>query len=129
MNMIRTVTTLTALISMTGSGIADQLAKVRTRDTSAALKMAIDMYYAEYQSLPQGNNETVTALLAGKNAKRILFLDAQHVRTNSIGQLLDGWDTPFTIEVVGSDVSIYSAGPDRAFGTADDSGKKTKRAP
>lgn len=133
MNMTRAVCILLAMCSLTGcgiiGGIKKQHAKVRTKETSAALKMAIDMYYSEFGSLPQGQNETVTAILAGKNPKGILFLDGKHVRTNSIGQLLDGWGTPFKIEVVGSDVSIYSAGADRTFGTADDPGKKTKRAP
>ena len=133
MNMTRAVCILLVMCSLAGcgiiGGIKKQRATTRIKEATAALKLALDMYFSEYGSFPQGNNERVMAQLLGNNPKPISFLSGLHITTNRIGQLLDPWETPFEIDVSGSFLTVISAGPDGRFGTADDLGRKTMRTP
>jgi hypothetical protein len=68
----------------------------------------------------EGNRQIVNALL-GANAQNLPFIPLDHPRLNARGEITDAWGTPFFFHVNSRDsVEVRSAGPDRAFYTADD---------
>ena len=70
---------------------------------------------------PVGDNEEITAVLAGDNPLRFAFIAPRHPAINAEGQLCDRWGSPYRLhQLSGSAMEIWSAGPDRKFGTADD---------
>lgn len=70
---------------------------------------------------PVGENDEITAALAGDNRLHFAFIAPTHPAINAQGQLCDRWGTPFRFhQVSGTDMELRSAGPDRRFGTADD---------
>jgi len=70
---------------------------------------------------PVGENEEITLLLLGGNAKGLRFLPAGHPAIDAAGRLCDRWGTPLFFHALSSrQMVIRSAGPDRQHGTADD---------
>ncbi len=70
---------------------------------------------------PVGENDEITAALAGDNRLHFAFIAPTHPAINAAGQLCDRWGTPFRFhQLNGTDMELRSAGPDRKFGTADD---------
>lgn len=70
---------------------------------------------------PVGENDEITAALAGDNPLHFAFVSPRHPAINVRGQLCDRWGTPFRFhQLSGTQMEIRSAGPDRRFGTTDD---------
>ncbi len=70
---------------------------------------------------PVGENFEITAALLGDNALGLALLPKKHPALNARGELCDRWGTPFWFHALsGERMEIHSAGPDRAFATADD---------
>lgn len=71
---------------------------------------------------PVGENEEITATLQGNNPKGLRFFPTEHRGLSGEGKLLDRWGTPWFFHALsGKSMEIISAGPDREFGTDDDS--------
>lgn len=80
-------------------------------------------FHTNFPSLgnPVGENAEITAALTGKNPAQFAFISPHHRAINTRGELCDRWGTPFRFhQVSGTQMEIRSAGPDRKFGTADD---------
>ena len=86
-----------------------------------ALGMAVRNFGQRFKGNPVGNNQEITAALAGDNPQGVIFLDTGRDRINGRGELVDGWGTPYFFhQLSGTEMEIHSAGPDRQRGTADD---------
>jgi hypothetical protein len=70
---------------------------------------------------PVGENDEITAALAGGNRLHFAFVSPSHPAIDRLGRLCDRWGTPFRFhQLSGTQMEIWAAGPDRRFGTADD---------
>ena len=107
------------------SAIANNL-DAPSGSTEQDLRILNDVFVAWQTNFPHdgnpvGENDEITAALAGDNRLHFAFIAPTNRAINSQGQLCDRWGTPFRFhQVSGTDMEIRSAGPDRKFGTADD---------
>jgi hypothetical protein len=70
---------------------------------------------------PVGENAEITAALLGDNRLGLALIHQGHRAVNERGELCDRWGTPFRFhQLSGTQMEIFSAGPDRKFATADD---------
>lgn len=70
---------------------------------------------------PTGENNEITAALAGRNRLGVRFIPRGHSAVNPRGELTDRWGTPFFFHQLGAhEMEIRSAGPDRRMHTGDD---------
>jgi hypothetical protein len=70
---------------------------------------------------PVGENDEITAELAGNNPLHFAFISPRHPAIDGSGRLCDRWHTPYRFhQLSGTQMEIWSAGADRRFGTADD---------
>jgi hypothetical protein len=70
---------------------------------------------------PVGENQEITAALAGENRLRFALLPKAHPAINARGELCDRWGTPFRFhQLSGERMEVRSAGPDHKFATEDD---------
>jgi len=71
--------------------------------------------------LPTGTHEEIVATLLGDNSWGIPFLSPDHPALNPQRRIVDRWQTPVFFHAEAHDqLSIRSAGPDRAMWTGDD---------
>ena len=79
-------------------------------------------YSALFNGNPVGTNPEITAALNGGNAKQAKFIrEADGLRINEQGELIDPWGTPFFFHQLSArEMEIHSAGPDKVMWTADD---------
>jgi hypothetical protein len=87
------------------------------------LAIGLADYRFYYDSFPTGNQAEVVKALLGTNPRQIVFMAAPYRKnsTNSFGEFLDPWGTPYEISVVSTnDIHIRSAGPNHQFGDIDD---------
>ncbi len=69
---------------------------------------------------PWGDNIEITTSLTGKNPLQLALIPPDHPAIVK-GELVDRWGTPFRLHALAHDrMEIRSAGPDKKFGTADD---------
>jgi hypothetical protein len=93
---------------------------------SARDDMEVMTVVGEYRRLlggnPVGDNDEITAALAGANPKRLALVSpAVTKRVAPQGQLLDRWGMPYFFHArSGTSMEIISAGPDGMLHTADD---------
>lgn len=74
-----------------------------------------------HQGNPVGTNAEITAALAGDNPLHFAFIAPTSRAINARGQLCDRWGTPFRLhQLSGTEMELWSAGPDRRFATPDD---------
>ena len=78
-----------------------------------------------YRSLmgenPVGTNAEIMKALMGANPKGVKVGPPDGMSLNGAGELVDPWGTPFFFHALsGTQMEIWSAGPDRKMGTADD---------
>ncbi len=86
-----------------------------------ALRMVFRNYGQRFKGNPVGNNQEITAALAGDNPGGVQFLDPERDHINDRGELVDGWGTPYFFhQLSGTEMEIHCAGPDRERGTSDD---------
>ncbi|MFZ9745390.1 MAG: hypothetical protein ACO3G4_02025 [Opitutaceae bacterium] len=70
---------------------------------------------------PVGENADITAALLGTNRLELALVPRRHPALNANGELQDRWGTPYRFhQLSGERMEITSAGPDRRFGTDDD---------
>ena len=81
--------------------------------------LAMQSYQSLYGHYPTTNESNILQPLLGDNPRGTPLLSLRAHSTNSIGQFIDPWGTPYYIKI-GTNVVIRSAGPNRAFGDKDD---------
>ena len=81
--------------------------------------LAMQSYQSHFGGYPSGENGEILQALLGDNPRQTGFLALATRNTNSSGQFVDPWGTPFHITVE-SNLTICSAGPNRVFGDKDD---------
>jgi hypothetical protein len=70
---------------------------------------------------PVGENADITAALLGTNRLELALVPRRHPALNANGELQDRWGTAYRFhQLSGERMEITSAGPDRRFGTPDD---------
>jgi hypothetical protein len=70
---------------------------------------------------PVGTNSEIMKALMGANPKNLRLGPPEGMSLNGAGELVDPWGTPFFFHAQsGTQMEIWSAGPDRKMGTADD---------
>ncbi len=70
---------------------------------------------------PVGDNADITAALLGTNRLELALVPRRHPALNANGELQDRWGTAYRFhQLSGERMEITSAGPDRRFGTPDD---------
>ncbi len=71
---------------------------------------------------PVGENAEITAALTGENPLKLVIVRPDHPALNERRELVDRWGTPFRFHQVSAELmEVRTAGPDRKFGTGDDS--------
>jgi len=79
---------------------------------------ALEQQTVETGNLTNINNRLILQAIFGTND---LFRDYYSERTNSQGEVLDYWRTPYQIEILAqTNFIVRSAGPNKKFGDADD---------
>jgi hypothetical protein len=90
----------------------------------ACLVEALHAYAKEYGGFPPGSNAAVTAALHGANPKKIIFMMFRPQDVDADGACCDSWGTPYEIGIIGQEITIRSAGPnkrlDKTASTDDD---------
>ena len=82
---------------------------------------ALRQYEIEFGAFPIGDRIQVLKLLRGENPREIIFFHVAPERVNSKGEFMDGWGTPYDIQILSSNsVSVRSAGSNKIFGDKDD---------
>ena len=77
-------------------------------------------YQAEFDKYPSGSLAEIVQALVGNNPRKRVFLLTGR-STNSAGQFVDPWGTPYEITVESNKhVMIRCAGKSRVFGDKDD---------
>lgn len=70
---------------------------------------------------PVGTNAEIMKAIMGANPKGAKLGPPEGLSLNSGGELIDRWGTPFFFhQISGTQMEIWSAGPDRKMGTSDD---------
>lgn len=81
----------------------------------------LDTYRRDHGGNPIGENEEIFASLRGENQKNIRYFPEEIIGLQASGIVTDRWGTPWRFHALsGTLMEITSAGPDQAFGTADD---------
>ncbi len=83
----------------------------------------VDQYRRIFGANPVvGENREMVMALTGNNPHHLVFVEPSNPAISASGELVDRWETPFRFHAVSSQLplEIFSAGPDKAFGTADD---------
>ena len=87
----------------------------------AIVSHALQAYWSVYQAFPEGDNTEILAALSGENARGITWVGAGEAPTNSVGQLVDRWGSPYYFHRLSGDwMEVRSAGPDLLMWTEDD---------
>jgi len=90
------------------------------RQEITSLVVAMQQFRETYGAYPIGSNADITGQLMGSNPKKIVFYEPSGKYIGPSGEVLDPWGTPVRIEIIGGQVEVRSAGPDRIVGDADD---------
>lgn len=92
------------------------------RDDMEVMTVLVGEYRRLLGGNPVGDNDEITAALAGANPKRLALVSpAVTKRVAPQGQLLDRWGVPYFFHArSGTSMEIISAGPDGMLHTADD---------
>lgn len=84
------------------------------------LDAALSQYYAVAGEYPSGTKVEIFKKLLGENARGIKFFSVNPKSVNSSGEFTDPWKTPYEMNIVQTNYTIRSAGPNRIFGDEDD---------
>lgn len=103
-----------------GSRMKTKARIAATRNEIKQMVLLLDDYAQSYNHLPNdGNSNIVSALSVASTNKSFSFFIPG--KTNSIGEIVDYWQTSLQIEVVSmTNFIIRSAGPNKIFGDDDD---------
>ena len=116
-----TIKTSTDLAADSGP-MLQELKEPSPRDVLENMRAAFRQYAARFHGNPVGTNPEITAALNAGNPKQIQFVnEADGLRINARGELVDSWGTPFFFhQLSATEMEIHSAGPDRKMWTRDD---------
>ena len=100
----------------------DSLTQVGPETALQNVQRAVRQYGDMFGGNPVGTNPEITSQLSGNNPKHINFISPQPgASINGNGELVDAWGTPYFFhQISGSEMEIYSAGPDKKMWTSDD---------
>ena len=82
----------------------------------------LGIYRLSFEQNPvAGDNQMVMQALLGENPRDLVVFPSDHPSINSKGELVDRWGNPYFFHALsGTEMEIFSAGPDGEFNTADD---------
>jgi hypothetical protein len=89
-----------------------------TRSEIRSLGWRLEEYLEANGRLPAGANAAIMATLSAEGTNPPAFLSV--CQTNAQGEAIDRWQSPFQIQIAGTNFVIRSAGPDKITGDADD---------
>lgn len=91
-------------------------------DDVQSVSMILEEYRRAFGAMPVGElNDEIVRRLQGENPKGIAVLPKTHPAINAQGELLDRWGTPYRFHPESAwDMTVRSAGPDKAMWTQDD---------
>lgn len=111
-------------LAIEGIEMAKQL---HSPETSAeedldVLEQIFGLYRLSFQYNPvAGDNQMIMEALRGNNPGNLVVFPDNHPNLDGSGELLDRWGTPYFFHALsGTEMEIFSAGPDREFNTSDD---------
>jgi hypothetical protein len=85
------------------------------------LVFGMEGHHHEFGSYPSGMPAEILAVLFGNNPQKLVFLSVGKANTNSTGEFIDPWRTPYQIIFDSSNhFTIWSAGKNKRFGDGDD---------
>ncbi len=86
------------------------------------IEQILSIYRLSFHLNPvAGDNQMVMQALLGENPGNLVVFPAEHPDLNSKGELVDRWGNPYFFHALsGTEMEIFSAGPDGEFNTADD---------
>jgi hypothetical protein len=74
---------------------------------------ALNTYFREYGSLPNGTHLQIIKALNGGNPHKIIFLEVPAIRMSLGGEFLDPWGAPYVIDTSnGAQPKAHSIGID-----------------
>ena len=103
-------------------GVRDRLDRrhsIAASNYVAEAERALQEYFLDHGSFPEGDNGAITVALMGEETKTKNYL-AQKRRHTPNKILLDPWSREMRIRFVGNQPSVTSAGADGIFNTGDD---------
>jgi len=85
----------------------------------------VSLMVRDYRTLmgenPVGTNAEIMKAILGANPKGAKLGPPEGQSLNGSGELVDRWGTPYFFhQLSGTQMEIWSAGPDRKMGTSDD---------
>lgn len=86
------------------------------------IEQIFSIYRLSFERNPvAGDNQMVMEALLGGNPRNLVVFPSDHPAINSQGELLDRWGNPYFFHALsGTEMEIFSAGPDGVLNTADD---------
>lgn len=78
----------------------------------ANVQAALSDYHSTFGRYPADLNRDITRELLGDNPQKLVFLNARPKQTNTLGELVDPWGTPYRITTTNG-VMVYSCGKDQ----------------
>lgn len=86
------------------------------------LNQLLSFYRLSFERNPvAADNRMVMQALLGNNPEKLVVFPSDHPSLDSTGQLLDRWGTPYFFHPLsGTEMEIFSAGPDKTLNTSDD---------
>lgn len=86
------------------------------------IEQILGLYRLSFESNPvAGDNQMVMRSLLGENPGNLVVFPSDHPDINAKGELEDRWGNPYFFHALsGTEMEIFSAGPDGEFNTADD---------
>jgi hypothetical protein len=87
----------------------------------AKVRHMISDYHTLMGENPVGTNAEIMKAVMGANKHQAMLGPPEGQTLNDQGELVDQWGTPYFFHQLSADrMEIYSAGPDKILGTADD---------
>ena len=106
---------VSALNPLSGNRIRTAAKIAKTREDERRMSFLLEGQASEIGGLTNINNQFVLNSLFSTGKNQIWF------STNAAGEVIDIWQTPYQIKLVGqTNFNISSAGPNKKFGDADD---------
>jgi hypothetical protein len=113
-----------ALFPLSGNRFRNGAKRVSTRNEIKTMTWMLDDYIKSNDHLPVGRNAAIISALSAtytNDFHPFIPGPTSGLLTNSSGELVDYWQVPFQIQIVGTTNFIFrSAGKDKIFSNADD---------
>jgi len=113
-----------SLFPLSGNRFRNGAKRVATHNEIKVMAWMLDEYIKSNNRLPVGGNAAIISALSATYTNDFYPLTpgpTSRMQTNSIGELVDYWQVPLQIQVVGTTNFIFrSAGPNKQFNDKDD---------